>query len=47
MAIITKNITVSSKGENDMIDITQSTSKAVQETDPNGLIISCRLKKNL
>ena len=33
MAIITKTITVSSKGENDMIDLTQSTSKAVEETD--------------
>jgi len=33
MPIITKTITVSSKGENDMIDLTQSTSKAVQETD--------------
>src|SRR5215467_889317 len=33
MPIITKTITVSSKGENDMIDLTQSTSKAVEETD--------------
>lgn len=33
MSIITKTITISSRGENDMIDLTQSTSKAVQETD--------------
>ena len=40
MAIITKTITVSSKGENDMIDLTQSTSKTVQETDVKDGIVT-------
>jgi secondary thiamine-phosphate synthase enzyme len=40
MAIVTKTITVSSKGENDMIDLTQSTSKAVQETDVKDGIVT-------
>jgi secondary thiamine-phosphate synthase enzyme len=32
MTIITKNINIHSKGENDMIDLTMPTSEAVQET---------------
>ena len=40
MTIVTKTITVNSKGENDMIDLTLPTSKVVQETNLNDGIVT-------
>jgi secondary thiamine-phosphate synthase enzyme len=40
MTIVTKTITVNSKGENDMIDLTLPTTKVVQETNLNDGIVT-------
>lgn len=40
MAVKTKTLQVKSKGENDIIDITQETSEAVQETQINNGVVT-------